>query len=162
MRSQWLNKVEQLPGPHSAWSCPEGYAGEAVLVDFGLPLAFTLALLRPLSPVPGQGGRGTHFLPSWPGVCPAEPWEALRNQLVCVLDPEQDVLFHSGCCNKHAINQGLINKGHLFLPVLEAANLRSGCHQQGQFWGRPSAGSRMAPTCCKLIRREEGGALGPL
>ena len=111
---------------------------------------------------PGRVGRGTHLLPSWPGVCPAEPWEALRNQLVCVLDPKQDVLFHSGCCNKHAINQSLINKGHLFLPVLEAANLRSGCHQQGQFWGRPSAGSRMAPTCCKLIRREEGGALGPL
>ena len=55
LRSQWLNKVEQLPGPHSAWSCPEGYAGEAVLVDFGLLLAFTLALPRPLSPVPRQG-----------------------------------------------------------------------------------------------------------
>ena len=111
---------------------------------------------------PGRVRRGTHLLPSWPGVCPAEPWEALRNHLVRVLVPEQDVLVHSGCCNKHAINQGLINKGHLFLPVLEAANLRSGCHQQGQFWGRPSAGSRMAPTRCKLIRREEGGALGPL
>ena len=102
----------------------------------------------------GRVRRGTHLLPS----CPADPREALRNQLGHVLDPKQDVLVHSGCCNKHAIIQGLINKRHLFLPVLKAANQRSGCHQQGQFWGRPSAGSRRAPTHCKLIR---GRGRGP-
>ena len=136
--------------------------GEAVLVDFGLPLAFTLALPRPLSPVPRQGQErdSPPALLAW-CLFPAELWEALRNQLVHVLDPEQDVSVHSGCCNKRAINRGLINKGHLFLPALEAADLRSGCHQWGQFWGRPSAGSRMAPTHCKLIRREEGGLWGP-